>query len=173
MWGSDVNMCVKRISIYLKFIASIHKLLNERSMEGIRIIHNTKWSEVSKHMGQVQDNPSIMCMGRSEYSVALNTIERAIVHHVWGNQGKLEAINGICHMRRNDIVATKHVIGASNPRGGCNMRKHRNQVVQTSGAKMQHTRGNHGNHVMCASSRHRQCTWHIASTKQSKVKVSS
>ena len=35
------------------------------------------------------------------------------------------------------------MIGASNPRIGCNMRKHRNQAVQTSGAKMQHTRGNH------------------------------
>ena len=72
----------KRISIYLKFIASIDKLLNERSMVGIRIIHNTKGNEVSKHMGQVQNNPSIMCMVCSEYRVALNTIERAIVHHV-------------------------------------------------------------------------------------------
>ena len=71
-----------RISIYLKVIASMGKALNERSMVGIGIIHNTKRNEVSKHMGQVQDNPSIMCIGCSEYSVALNTIERAIVHHV-------------------------------------------------------------------------------------------
>ena len=34
-------------------------------------------------MGQVQDNPSIMCIGCSEYSVALNTIERAIVSAFW------------------------------------------------------------------------------------------
>ena len=123
LWGSDANMCVKRISIYLKIIASIQKLLNERSMVGIWIIHSTKEGEMSKHMDQVQDNPSIMCMRCSEYSVALNTIEREIVHHVRGNQ-----------------------------------------VMQASSAKMQHTIGNHGNHVMCASSRHRQCTWHITST---------
>ena len=55
-------MCDKRISIYLEVIASIHKLLNERSMVGIRIIHNTKRNEVSKHMGQVQENPSITCI---------------------------------------------------------------------------------------------------------------
>ena len=53
----------KRISIYLKFIASMGKALNERSMVGIGIIHNTKRNEVSKHMGQVQDNPSIICIG--------------------------------------------------------------------------------------------------------------
>ena len=75
-------MCDKRINIYLKFIASIHKLLNERSMVGIRIIHNTKEGEMSKHMDQVQDNPSNTCIGCSEDSVALNTIERAIVQHV-------------------------------------------------------------------------------------------
>ena len=59
-------MCDKRISIYLMVIASMHKALNERSMVGIRIIHNTKENEVSKHKGQVQDNPSIMCIGCSE-----------------------------------------------------------------------------------------------------------
>ena len=72
----------KRIRIYLKFIASIHKLLNERYMVGIRIIHKTKEDDMSKHMCQVQDNPSITCIGCSEDSVAVNTIERAIVHHV-------------------------------------------------------------------------------------------
>src|SRR6266511_3065783 len=82
MGGRDANICDKRVSIYLKFIASIHELLDEGSMVGIRIIHNTKIKEVSKHMGQVQDNPSITCMGCGEYSVALNTIERAIVQHV-------------------------------------------------------------------------------------------
>ena len=41
---------------------------------------------MSKHMGQVPDNPSITCIGCSENRVALNTIERAIVHHVLGNQ---------------------------------------------------------------------------------------
>ena len=71
-----------RICIYLKVIPSMGKALNERSMVGIGIIHNTKRNEVSKHMGQVQDNPSIMCIGCSEYSVAHNTIEREIVHHV-------------------------------------------------------------------------------------------
>ena len=75
-------MCDKRIRNYLKFIERIHKLLDERSMVGIRIIHNTKQNEMSKHMGQVQDNPSITCIGCSEDSVALNTIERAIIHHV-------------------------------------------------------------------------------------------
>ena len=35
MGGRDANMCVKRISIYLKFIASMGKALNERSMLGI------------------------------------------------------------------------------------------------------------------------------------------
>ena len=35
-------MCNKRIRIYLKIIASMGKLLNERSMVGIGIIHNTK-----------------------------------------------------------------------------------------------------------------------------------
>ena len=54
-------MCDKRISIYLKFIASMHKTLNVWYM-GIRVIHNTKRNEMSKHMGQVQDNPSIMCI---------------------------------------------------------------------------------------------------------------
>jgi hypothetical protein len=75
-------MCDKRRSIYLKVIASMHKAINERSMVGIRIIHNTEEDEMSKHMGQVQENPSIMCIWCSEDSVALNTIERAIVHHV-------------------------------------------------------------------------------------------
>ena len=75
-------MCDKSISIYLKVIAIMHKALDKWSMVGIRIIHNTNINEVSKHMGQVQDNPSIMCIGCSEYSVALNTTERAIVHHV-------------------------------------------------------------------------------------------
>ena len=75
-------MCDKSISIHLKFIANMGKALNERSMVSIGIIHNTKRNEVSKHMGQVQDNPSITCIGCSEYSVALNTIERAIVHHM-------------------------------------------------------------------------------------------
>ena len=75
-------MCDKRISSYLEVIASIHKSLNERFMVDIGKIHNTKLNEVSKHMGQVQDNPSITCIGCSEYRVALNTIKRAIVHHV-------------------------------------------------------------------------------------------
>ena len=39
-------------------------------------------ASVSKHMGQVQDNPSIMCIGCSEDGMALNTIGRLIVHHV-------------------------------------------------------------------------------------------
>jgi hypothetical protein len=69
-------MCDKRISIYLKVIASMHQALNKWSMVCIRIIHNTKEDEMSKHMGQskVQDNPSIMCTWCSEDSVALNTI---------------------------------------------------------------------------------------------------
>ena len=71
-------MSDKRTGIYLKFIASMGKALNERSMVGIGIIHNTKYNEMSKHMGQVQDNPSIMCIGCSEDSMAHNTIERAI-----------------------------------------------------------------------------------------------
>ena len=58
----------------------MHKVLNERSMLGIRVIHNTQEHDMTKHM-QVQDNPSIMCIGCSEYSVVLTTIERAIVHH--------------------------------------------------------------------------------------------
>ena len=74
-------MCDKRISIYLNVIASMHKTLNERSMVGIRVIHNTQEDDMTKHM-QVQDNPSIMCIGCSENRVALNTIARAIVHHV-------------------------------------------------------------------------------------------
>ena len=63
-------------------IAIMHKALDKWSLVGIRIIHNTKINEVSKHMGQVQDNPSITGIGCSEDSVALNTIKRAIVHHV-------------------------------------------------------------------------------------------
>ena len=75
-----------RISIYLKPIASMHKTLNERSMVGIGVIHNTKRNEMSKHMGQVQDNPSIMCIWCGEESEALNTNDIAILEHVQGNQ---------------------------------------------------------------------------------------
>ena len=75
-------MCVKRIRIYLMVIARVRKVLNKRAMVGIGIIHNTKGNEGSKHTGQMQDNPSIMCMGCSENRVALNTMERLIVHHV-------------------------------------------------------------------------------------------
>ena len=77
-------MSDKRTSIYLKVIASMRKAINERPMVGIRIIHNTKKDDMSKHMGQskVQDNPSITCTWCGEDSMALNTIERAIVHHV-------------------------------------------------------------------------------------------
>ena len=71
----------KIASIDLKIIANMHKALDNWSMVGIRIIHNTKEDDMSKHM-QLQDNPSIMCIGCSENRVALNTIERAIVHHV-------------------------------------------------------------------------------------------
>ena len=70
-------------------------------------------------MDQVQDNPSIMCIGCSEDSVALKIIERIIVH-VWGNQVNHVTSNGTWHMWRNDIVATNHMIGASNPRIECN-----------------------------------------------------
>ena len=66
----------------------MHKTLNERSMVGIRVIHNTQEDDMTKDMRQVQDNPSIMCIGCSENRVALNTMEREIVHHVWGNQVK-------------------------------------------------------------------------------------
>ena len=97
----------KIASIDLKIIANMHKVLNKWSMVGIRIIHNTKIYEMSRHMGQVQDNPSIMCIWCGEDSEALNTNEIAILQHVRGNQ-----------------------------------------VIQASSAKMQHTRGNHGNHVM-------------------------
>ena len=61
-------------------IAIMHKVLDKWSMVGIRVIHNTKINEVSKHMSQVQENPSITCMGCSEDSMALNTMGRAIVH---------------------------------------------------------------------------------------------
>ena len=91
----------------------MRKALNKWYMVCIGIIHNTKYSEMSKHMGQVQDNPSIMCIWCSEDIVALNTMERAIFQHVLCKQVNLG-----------------------------------NHVVQTSGAKMQHTRGNDGNHVM-------------------------
>ena len=72
----------KIASIDLKIIANMHKALEKWFMVGIRVIRNTERNEMSKQMGQVQDNPSIMCIGCSEHSVALNTIERAIVHHV-------------------------------------------------------------------------------------------
>ena len=48
-------------------IAIMHKALDIWSMVGIRIIHNTKINEVSKHMGQVQDNPSITGKGCDVY----------------------------------------------------------------------------------------------------------
>ena len=75
-------MCDKRIRIYLMVIAIMHKVLDKWSMVGIRIIHNTKEDDMYKHMRQVQDNPSIMCIWCGENQVALNTMERAIVHHV-------------------------------------------------------------------------------------------
>ena len=59
----------------------MHKTLNEWSMVGIRVIHNTQEDDMTKHM-QVQDNPSIMCIWCGEDSVALNTMEREFVHHV-------------------------------------------------------------------------------------------
>ena len=48
-------MCGKRISMYPMVIAIMHKALDKWSMVGIRIIHNTKEGEMSKHMDQVQD----------------------------------------------------------------------------------------------------------------------
>jgi hypothetical protein len=51
MGGRDANMCDKRTSIYLKVIASMRKVINERSMVGIGNIHDTKESDMSKHMG--------------------------------------------------------------------------------------------------------------------------
>ena len=71
----------KIASIDLKIIANMHKVLDKWSMVCIRIIHNTKENDMSKHM-QVQDNPSIMFIWCSEESVALNTNDIAIVHHV-------------------------------------------------------------------------------------------
>ena len=77
-------------------------------------------NEVSKNMGQVQDNPSIMCIWCSEDIMALNTKEGAIVQYVWGNQVNHVTNNGTWHMWSDDIVATKHMRGASDPKIGCN-----------------------------------------------------
>ena len=82
MGGRYANMFDKRTSIDLKIIANMHKALDKWLMVGIRIIHDTKYSEMSKHMGQVQDNPSIMCIWCSEDIMALNTEEGAIVQYV-------------------------------------------------------------------------------------------